>query len=353
MTGSALRDGLRAWVARLGVKLAPRAGRRSASGSTGAVARPATLDISVVLCTCDPTPSLLRAALCSLARQTLPRSAWELVVVDNRSQSPLTDDIFEGLDLPACTMLHEPRSGLLFARQTAYLAARGAILVCLDDDNELADDYLARALSIAAEQPTLGVWGGVSVPAFAAPPLTWTRPLLEHLAIRDYGDKVITSYRQEWGPWDPIGAGMVLRRAVAFEYVGFTQAVQPELLLGRTSTRLLGGEDTLLNRLANRLGLACSYQPTLRLTHHIKAHRLTPRYLRQLLYAQGVTQARLACLLGTGPPPIAPERCRALLRERWLQRRRELGRCGPIQWRWDLGHALETLRLQGTPGANR
>ncbi len=308
---------------------------------------PPSLDLSVVLCTCDPEATLLQAALESLSRQSMPRATWELVLVDNGSRLPLTEDLFLGLNLPGARLIREPCRGLARARRAGFVAARGRVLVCVDDDNELAPDYLQQAWRIARANPGLGVWGGRSEPAFEVPPLTWTRPLLDHLAIRDYGRKVITSRRQEWGPWDPIGAGMVLRRAVAAAYVDFLANDHRGVSLGRTPELLLGGEDTLLNRLGNRLGFACSYQPSLRLTHHIRAHRLGPRYLRRLLYAQGVTQARLALLLGTGLPPLQSDQCRGLLRQRWTQRRRELGRCGPIQWYWDLGFALETRRLLG------
>ena len=47
-------------------------------------------DLSVVLCTYNPRPRVLAEVLDALREQTLPKDRWELVVIDNNSDRPLT-----------------------------------------------------------------------------------------------------------------------------------------------------------------------------------------------------------------------------------------------------------------------
>jgi glycosyltransferase involved in cell wall biosynthesis len=298
--------------------------------------------ITVILCTRNPVRNILEATLSSLAAQSIAASAWEFILVDNGSIPPLEADILTSLPTGISRKLvREPEPGLSAARVAGFLAACGSIIICIDDDNFFHPDYLTKAAQIADKEPELGTWGGVSEPIFEQEPVPWVRPLLEHLAIRNYGNDPITSKTPEWGKWDPIGAGMVLRRQVAMEFVSLFKNQDPAVL-GRTGQLLLGGEDTLLNRIANRLGFACSYQPTLYLHHHIKANRVSPRYLRKLLYGQGITHVRLLRILGQVNNLEKPRSARAWLRDRWRIRQQQYGKLlGPIQWRWDLGFLYE------------
>ena len=302
--------------------------------------------LSVVLCTYNPVLSILKQTLGSLAAQSIPPAHWEFILVDNNSKTPVSADIFDVLAPVQCRLLREERPGLSNARRCGFQAARAPVIVCTDDDNILHADYLKHSLSIAAEHPEIGTWGGISEPIFETEPDYRIGDLIEHLAIRNYGSSTITSSKPYWGKWDPIGAGMVVRKSVAQAYCHLLEGTADAAALGRTGGHLLiGGEDTLLNRLANRIGYACSYQPSLILKHLIKKDRVSHRYLRRLLFAQGVTCIRLAGVLGESVEAVPTGADRQWLRERWKLRRQQLGSfAGPIQWRWDLGFLVESRR---------
>jgi glycosyltransferase involved in cell wall biosynthesis len=175
---------------------------------------PTRPDLSVILCTYNPRAEVLVQVLDALRDQTLPRARWELIVVDNNSDPPLTADTLDaGRGLPL-RVLREPRQGLGTARRAGVLEARTEVLVLVDDDNVLDTAYLERALGIAQAEPGLGAFGGIARARIDAPLAAWQRRLLPFLGVRDHGPRPITSRDNAWGPWEPIGAGMVLKRPV-------------------------------------------------------------------------------------------------------------------------------------------
>ena len=49
------------------------------------------VDISVIVCTHNPRPDYLRRVLDALYAQTLPKTDWELILIDNANDMPLPD----------------------------------------------------------------------------------------------------------------------------------------------------------------------------------------------------------------------------------------------------------------------
>ena len=48
--------------------------------------------ISVIICTHNPRPDYLRRVLDALKAQTLPKERWELLLIDNASNEPLSGE---------------------------------------------------------------------------------------------------------------------------------------------------------------------------------------------------------------------------------------------------------------------
>lgn len=302
------------------------------------------LRISVIVCTLNPDRTVLGAVLDALRNQTLPRRAFEVLVVDNRSDPPLTAADAPGAD----RLLQEPRGGLAYARAHGIRASRAPLLVFVDDDNLLDAEYLSRADRIAREQPALGAFGGIAEAALAAPAPDWTRPLWPGLGIRNSGPGVSTRASDEWGPWLPIGAGCVVRREPALAYADLITGDQLGDLLGRNGRRFRAGDDTLLAWTAVWSGYACSYQPSLRLQHRIRPARFHWWNLARTEFGHGAAFPVLEALRGRPLDTGAwPRRAANLL---WAVARRvcEDGlRAGLIRWCWDLGVFWEAPRWAG------
>jgi glycosyltransferase involved in cell wall biosynthesis len=299
---------------------------------------------AVILCTYNPDKRLVDWALASLARQTIGN--FEIVVVDNNSHPPLDERELRSRHSLDLRVIRETRQGLIHARCAGIGATSSDLIVFVDDDNQLDPDYMERATAIAEAEPSIGHFGGIARAELAAGIPGWKRRLLPYLGVRDHGPEPITSQEASWGKWEPIGAGMVTRRAVALEFVALATA-RSASRLGRNGASLMSGEDTLMARAANRLGFACSYQPSLRLTHYIKPSRLRPHVLASTLEGHGRSYVVLERVLGR---TVERPRAAWILREmplRLLYRMRCEGlRAGAVTWFWDWGYLRQARRSE-------
>jgi len=240
----------------------------------------------VIVPTHNPAPGLLPGLLAALATQTLSAEKWEIIVVDNASNPPVTTDwsALEQRNI-SCRLIREPRAGLTFARLAGFAAARNPWIVMLDDDNRPRDDYLEKAVEFAALHPHLGAFGGKSLPVFAEPPPKWFAETGISLGCRDKGDDILIAESpplpRRYPDLAPIGAGMVLRKEVAVAYAKHVSG-HPDAATDRRGKQLSSGGDCeiVLLSLFDKFGVA--YTPTLVLDHLIPASRLKPDYLARL-----------------------------------------------------------------------
>jgi glycosyltransferase involved in cell wall biosynthesis len=257
---------------------------------------------SVIICSHNPRPEYLRRVLVALEAQTLPRSEWELLLIDNRSAEPLA----ESLDLswhPHSRIVREEALGLSNARVRGISESRGDILVFVDDDNVLDADYLTQAVRIGAEWPQLGIWGGSAIPEFEIEPPEHLRPHLYCLALREVKTQQWSNVwsRQEA---EPHGTGLCIRQPAAVAYRDFY--LSSKLPVGdRSGTALLSGGDTEMAFFVCSIGLGMGVFPELRLVHLIPRARLTEDYIARI--SEGLeTSSMLLFYKWAGHVPSSP-----------------------------------------------
>lgn len=300
--------------------------------------------ISVILPTHSPDATRLRRTLAGLRAQTLPADQWELLLVDNASVPPVALVDVTSFAPPGLRIVREPRLGLTAARRCGFNAARGELLVLVDDDNVLAPDYLAEIAQLFARHPRVGACGGRSVPEFSQPPEAWHRDFFDLLALRDLGPAPLFARRDESGsdtaqgypPCAPIGAGMALRRA----------AVQPWLqrdvaasLTDRRGSDLTSGGDNEIVFGVLRAGWDVAYFPELVLTHLIPAARLERRYLARLNRGIQSSWMRVLSRHGANPwPEIAGWSVPLRQLKAWLTCRAWTGPAAYVRWQGACGH---------------
>lgn len=266
--------------------------------------------VSVVLCTHNPRRPYLQRVMAALREQTLPRSSWELLIVDNRSDQPLMTQVELSWHGDA-RCVREENLGLSHARCRGIRESKGELIVFVDDDNVLAPDYLEQALQISRQQPKAGVWCGQSKAEFETSPPDWAKPFLPYLALREFDEDTFMMKRDMSQPL-PYGAGMCVRRVVA---EAFAQAYQQESwrsLLGRQGSNLMSGEDSDMALLSLKLGWGIGSFSGLRLQHLIPSIRLTREYLLRLTEASSASSCLISCF--HSEEPQAPSRLRLALR---------------------------------------
>jgi len=244
----------------------------------------------------------LCAALRSAARQDpAPQELW-LVIDHNddllaRARTELT------AELPTLQVVaNDRRQGLSGARNSVLERVGGEVVVFLDDDASAEPGWLA-ALTAPYADPEVLVVGGVAKPRWpvdAARPVTLPSAGPEgSWSVRGELDWVVgCTYAGQPTELAPVrnvmGCNMSFRRSVFAELGGFSED------LGRVGKVPLGCEETELCIRASNLfpGARILMEPLARVRHHVSTDRLTWSYLRRRCYAEGVSKAAVAAMVG-------------------------------------------------------
>ncbi|MBL7950720.1 MAG: glycosyltransferase family 2 protein [Flavobacteriales bacterium] len=252
--------------------------------------------LSAVICTHNPRRDHLSRTLDGLRAQTLERTAWELLLVDNHSTTPLAGTWDLSWHANA-RHVREDELGLTPARLRGITEAASDLVLFIDDDNVLAPDYLERVVAYAEGHPLVGCFGaGIIDPEFEEQPASELAPYLDMLALRN-------ETRVQWSnlPGDgvvPWGAGMVVRRNVAEEYARRMKAFAGRGSLDRKGDQLNSGGDDEFSHVACDLGMGKALFPDLRITHLIGKGRTRKEYLLRLREGIAFSNAMLRHMHG-------------------------------------------------------
>ncbi len=310
--------------------------------------------VSVIIPTHNPHPERLSRTLCSLLRQTLPLSAWELLLIDNASTRLPAPAFFSRFGPSHLRIVSEPTLGLTSARRRGFAEARAAFAVLVDDDNVLAPDYLARALDLLAAHPRVGTLGGPVRPEFAATPPAWSHEFHGLLALRDLGSSPIFSQglrppgssANTYPLHAPVGAGMVLRREAWLAWLTGLDR-RPDAPSDRRGADLSSGGDNDLVLAALSAGWETAYFPELELTHLIPASRLDPAYLARLNRSIQRSWVQVLARYQACPWSAIPRWSVPLRAARsWLRHRVWQSIAARIRWQGALGHFEGLARLR-------
>ncbi len=257
---------------------------------------------AVVVCayTLDRWSDLVEA-LRSVTLQT-PAPEEMILVIDHDDAllSRATDELptaFPGLRVVA----NRRAQGLSGARNTAVEQTTADIVVFLDDDAAAEPGWLA-ALTDHFVDPAVLATGGVARPRWD--PSRPRRPHTLPAAGGEWGELdwvVGCSYRGQPTAVAEVrnvmGCTMAVRRSVFERVGGFAEH------LGRIGKTPLGCEETELcirATAANPAGRVV-FDPGAVVTHHVDPDRGSWRYLRRRGWAEGISKAAVAALVGRGP----------------------------------------------------
>lgn len=141
-------------------------------------------ELSVVIATYNRRARLERL-LRQLASQTLPTSRYEVVVVDDGSKEPVARAV-ASLGLSCQVRVEEqPNAGAATARHRGALAARGRLLLVVDDDMQVGSDFLEAHATLHPPGSRNVVLGRIRAdPNIRAMPLfeRWHATILDRMA---------------------------------------------------------------------------------------------------------------------------------------------------------------------------
>jgi GT2 family glycosyltransferase len=241
-----------------------------------------TPPISVILSTRD-RPHFLEVALRSLL--AMAYDDFEVVVVDNASATPATQQVVAAIADPRVRLVAEPRPGLARARNRGVLEARHGFVAFTDDD-VVVDRYWLQGIAegFAAAENVACVCGMVPsgelrtfAQAYFDERVTWARSCTPQ--VYDLADPPAEQplFPFEVGRFGT-GANFAMRRQAVMSLGGFDEA------LGVGSpTR--GGEDIDMFVRVLLGGYRLVYQPSAFVWHR---HRSDPDALREQIAGYGV-----------------------------------------------------------------
>lgn len=255
-----------------------------------------TPTLSLAICTHNPRADSLERTLQSLQKQTMPVEQWELLLVDNGS----TNNMVETMDLvwhPNARVVQETRIGLTMARLRGIQEAKAELILFVDDDNELAPDYLNNLVQIAAKHSMLGVIGaGRIIPEFEESPDPRLLPYTPMLALREVAESYWSNDPKDGTlPW---GAGMAVRREVADRYHAMILADPDKQRLDRAGNTLNSCGDDEFSWVACEMGFGKGIFTELSLVHLIGRSRVQKEYLLRLAEGHAFSRSMLAHLHG-------------------------------------------------------
>lgn len=262
------------------------------------------IHVSTIICAHNPRSKVLGRVLESLRAQSLPKEQWEFLLVDNGSTEVLACQ----WDLswhPNGRHIREDTLGLTPARLRGIEEARGQLLVFVDDDNVLAEDFLERAWRIAELHTHLGAFGaGVLAPEYEIAPPPELAPHLRLLAVRHARSPLWSNHLKDSDciPW---GAGLCVRKEIARAFARLIEGLRATCVIGRRGQELFSGEDDLFSWAAAGNERGFGVFPELRLTHLIAASRLNRAYMLRLIHDHAFSHAVLRYLLTAAASPKA------------------------------------------------
>lgn len=239
--------------------------------------------ITAAVCTYNRY-DLLGKAVDSLLRQSLPRSSYQVMVIDNspdlaRAEAEKARYGKRG----GVTYIIERTPGLSNARNVALRACRAPYVAYLDDDAIADPSWLEKVIEgFNAFPGQAGVVGGRVNPIWAAPRPGWLPDsLLGCLTVVDWGGALRIASPSEW----VAGANISFATDVLREIGGFPTN------LGRVGSGnvLMSNEEIQVLAEMHKRGRKVIYAPEAVVDHLVDVRRLDQSWIRKRMAWQAVS----------------------------------------------------------------
>jgi glycosyltransferase involved in cell wall biosynthesis len=244
------------------------------------------MGFSIIICTYNPRGETFSRLLEALRNLDDLSPEHEVIIVDNNSTIPLSENQAARAFLAAqhnSSLIRETTPGLTAARLAGIRQAHHEWLVFFDDDNEPEHDYLIIAASAIDQHPQVGAWGpGVINVVYTQTHNSWlaTKKTLfqEHNAV-----ETVFAKEQSWQTCYPVGTGLIVNKRIADVYAERVNSGRYSLT-DRRGKSLTSGGDAQLVFTAVEMDYSAGSIAGLKLNHLIDSAKAKFSYLRKQQY---------------------------------------------------------------------
>lgn len=248
--------------------------------------------LTVIICTYN-REKYIRPLLESIAANTLAKSEYEILLVDNNCKDNtkgVCEDFVQRHSDITFRYVVEPEQGLSAARNCGIREAKGELIVYVDDDAFVDPDYLSAFVQYFNANPEVMALGGPIEPYYETEEPRWMSPYTKALLTgwMNYGNSP-----REYPSGRYPGGGNAAYRKEVFDKVGMFNTS-----LGRKGNLLLASEEKDIFDKMHTLGMKVMYIPDPVLHHCIPQAKLEPDYFKRLTCQIGISERNRTRAIG-------------------------------------------------------
>ncbi len=284
-----------------------------------------------------------------------PRGGWKLVVVDDGS-ADATPSLLAAraprFAPEAMVVVRTPPIGQNAARNRAFAALAGDLVVFTDDDATPRPDWLVRVRDAADAHPEVDVIAGTVLARFEVAPPDFVLRAVRKGPAFSWVERPADGYVD---PTEAVGSSFAVRKSRFAAGLRFEETIGPN----GTGNYAMGSETELLLRL-QRSGAKAWYAKDAIVEHYVSASQVEPDSLvgRAYRYGRGRWRLRTSRLatkrVGVRGLPLALLADLLSRRLSFARAKRRGDAEGALRAAWRIaylaGHVAEIRRERGEPG---
>jgi glycosyltransferase involved in cell wall biosynthesis len=229
--------------------------------------------------------ALLSGCLDSLAAQTIDKSMFDIIVVDNNSKDNTKEVVLKYMEkLPNLRYVFEADQGLSHARNRGWKEATGEYVSFIDDDAKASPDWIEKIISaFETVKPDPVAVGGRISPWYEKNPPGWFD---DNFEIRSWGNTkgFLQPPQANYGF---SGSNMAFPKNILVQYGGFHTD------LGMKGNKLSLGEETAFFYKIYPHHPLFWYDPDISVKHWTSARNMTLSYRLKRAYMGGFSIVRI------------------------------------------------------------
>jgi len=229
---------------------------------------------SIIICSYNRF-KLLTETIDSVLSVLQNRDDYEILIIDNKSTDATPSLVEKYRSIKTVNYFLESQQGLSYARNRGMKEAKGEILLYLDDDIELVDNYFSVCDEIFLDK-SISITGGKVLPYKVNIPEWLPKKYYYLVSVFDLGDSV-KHVRYIMG-------GNFAIRKIDSSRIGLYNTA-----LGRNGKILAGGEEIDYQNRATAIGYNIYYHPKQNILHKIN-EKLNKKYVLDYSLEQGKSQ---------------------------------------------------------------